>query len=89
MTEKRFVADNEYVMQNGEVYVVCGGKHSADVVATALNELLEENEQLKQEKQGILKRIDDYIWEWEDEGTPVADEMKQLKKDIEKGYLEW
>ena len=48
MTEKRFVADNKYVMQNGEVYVVCGGNHSADVVATALNESLEENEQLKQ-----------------------------------------
>ena len=51
MTEKRFVADNEYVMQDNQVYVVCSGEHSADVVATALNELLDENEQLKQQIQ--------------------------------------
>ena len=54
MTEKRFIADNGYVMQDGEVYVVCKGEHSADVVATALNELIEENEQLKQ---GIIDCI--------------------------------
>ena len=47
MTEKRFIADNEYVMQDDEVYVVCKGEHSADVVATALNELIEDNRQYK------------------------------------------
>ena len=46
MTEKRFVADNEYVMQDNQVWVVCGGEHSADVVATALNELIDENVEL-------------------------------------------
>ena len=48
MTEKRFYTDGQYVMQDGEVYVICSGEHNADVVATALNELLTENEQLKQ-----------------------------------------
>ena len=57
MTEKQFIADNEYVMQNGQVYVVCGGEHSADVVATALNELISENEQLQQQ----LDNVDDCL----------------------------
>ena len=58
-----------------------------------LNRLNDENEQLKQSikeiddaelhlKQIILKRIDDYIWEWDDEGTPVAQVLKELKEDI-------
>jgi len=50
--------------------------------------LKQEEEVSKEIKQSIIKRIDDYIWEWEDEGTPVADEMKKLKDDIIRGYLE-
>ena len=46
---KRFVQNTNLVMQNNEVYVVCGDEHSADVVTTALNELINENEQLKKE----------------------------------------
>lgn len=57
MTEKRFYNDGKYVMQNGGVYVVCGGEHSADVVATALNELLEENKQLKEKNATIKGKI--------------------------------
>ena len=48
---KRFVQNTNLVMQNNEVYVVCGDEHSADVVTTALNELIGENEQLKQSEQ--------------------------------------
>lgn len=62
MTRKRFVADNEYVMQNEEVYVVCGGKHSADVVATALNESLDEIEQLKKENNELRQDNDIKFW---------------------------
>ena len=51
MTEKRYYTDGQYVMQDGEVYVICSGKHNADVVATALNESLNEIEQLKKEKE--------------------------------------
>lgn len=58
----------------------------------------DENEQLKQSikeideaelhlKQIILKRIDDYIWEWEDEGTPVAQVLRELRDEI-KGDVE-
>ena len=58
MTKKRFIADNEYVMQNGQVYVVCGGEHSADVVATALNELISENKQLKEKIKQLEQELD-------------------------------
>ena len=62
------------------------------------HELKDENEQLKQSikeiddaelhlKQIILKRIDDYIWEWEDEGTPVAQVLRELRDEI-KGDVE-
>lgn len=78
MTEKQFIADNEYVMQNGQVYVVCGGEHSADVVATALNELISENEQLK-EALKELKEIGDYqamvIQESYDMKSSIEDEI--------------
>lgn len=47
MTEKRFYNDGKYVMQKGGVWVVVGGKHSADVIATALNELIEEINRLQ------------------------------------------
>ena len=71
MTEKQFIADNEYVMQNGQVYVVCGGEHSADVVATALNELISENEQLQQQ----LDNVDDCL---------TRNDIKMLK--AERGF---
>jgi len=47
MTEKRFYTDGQYVMQKGEVWIVAGGEHSADVIATALNELIEERNKLQ------------------------------------------
>lgn len=53
MSEKRYHTDGQYVVQAKGVYVVCGGKHSADVVATALNELLDENRQLKEENEQL------------------------------------
>ena len=71
--------------------------HNSEVVEM-LNKLSDENEQLKQSikeiddaelhlKQIILKRIDDYIWEWEDEGTPVAQVLRELRDEI-KGDVE-
>ena len=57
MSEKRFYTDGQYVMQDREVYVICNGEHNADVVATALNELLDEIEQLKKENHGLKLRM--------------------------------
>ena len=57
MTEKRFVNKGKDIFQYGEWWCSAGGEHCADVIATALDMLLDENEQLKKEKQYFLKVI--------------------------------
>lgn len=49
MTKKRFVNKGKDILQYGEWWCSAGGEHCADVIATAINELIEENEQLKQD----------------------------------------
>ena len=86
MTEKRFYTDGQYVMQDGEVYVVCGGEHSADVVATALNESLDEIEQLKKSYQVLADMCDKY----KEVKDSLENENECLKKELfesEKDYL--
>ena len=83
---KRFVQNTNLVMQNNEVYVVCGNEHSADVVTTALNELIEENRQLK-------KQLDYHtrMHEWfrneayllQNKLGNREDEIRRLKGDVE------
>ena len=64
MSEKRFYTDGQYVMQDGEVYVSCNGKHNADVVATALNEVLDENEELKELRDYFERKKYEYHNKW-------------------------
>ena len=47
MAEKRFVNEGKYIMQNGEWYCSAAGEHCADVITTALNELITENQKIK------------------------------------------
>lgn len=62
MTEnKRFIAVDECVMQDNEVYIVCKGEHNADVVATALNEFYERNEHLEKENQKLKDEKEVYM----------------------------
>jgi len=58
MTEKRFKAIDENIWQGNEIWCVAGGKHCADVIATAMNELINENEQLKQLCKVLIKEIE-------------------------------
>lgn len=51
MIEKRFVNKGRYIHQYGEYWCGAGGEHCADVIATALNELIEENEKLNKKLQ--------------------------------------
>lgn len=48
MTAKRFVNMGNDIFQYGEWWCSAGGEHCADVIVTALNQLIEENEQLKE-----------------------------------------
>lgn len=47
MTAKRFVNKGKHIFQYGEWWCSANGEHCADVIATAINELIEENKQLK------------------------------------------
>ena len=83
MTEKRFYNDGKYVMQDGEVYVICNGEHNADVVATALNELLGENKQLKIQLQNTSAQRDEFYHGARENANRVGElekENKQLKQ---------
>ena len=54
MTEnKRFVNKGKDIFQYGEWWCSANGEHCADVIATAINELIEENEQLKFELEEV------------------------------------
>ena len=45
---RRFINVNHEIWQNGEWWCSAGGEHCADVIATALNMVTDENKQLKQ-----------------------------------------
>lgn len=48
MTQKRFTINGKEIIQDKQVWCMAHSEHCADVIATAINELIEENEQLKQ-----------------------------------------
>ena len=54
MIEKRFKNVGKDIFQYGEWWCSANGEHCADVIATAINEFIEENKQLKN-KIGVLK----------------------------------
>lgn len=60
MTDKRFVNKGKHIFQYGEWWCSANGEHCADVIATAMNELYEENEQLKKENYELHKRLGDF-----------------------------
>ena len=64
MTKKRFQNQGKDILQYGEWWCSAGGEHCADVIATAINELLEENQQLKKENHMLkvtIRRNEGYI----------------------------
>ena len=101
MTKRFTYVKNNLITQYQSLPIQEIGKGKAlhcQGIVDKLNKLSDENEQLKQSikeideaelhlKQIILKRIDDYIWEWENEGTPVAQVLRELRDEI-KGDVE-
>lgn len=51
MNEKRFVNKGKEILQKGEWWCSANSEHCADVISTALNELIKENEELKKENE--------------------------------------
>ena len=58
MTKKRFVNKGKDIFQYGEWWCSAGGEHCADVIATAINELVEENNELKKYNELMEKTLD-------------------------------
>lgn len=89
MTEKRFYADGQYVMQEGKVWVAAGGEHSADVITTALNELIEERNKLQFDyNMEILTRrsIEKENEQLREENKELNDIIDTIEKDYENRY---
>ena len=47
MTTKRFTIYGKEIIQDNEVWCIANSEYCADIIATAMNELNDENEQLK------------------------------------------
>ena len=75
MIEKRFTVYGKEIVQDDECWAVAYSKYNADVIATALNELIEENQVLKQSQASTLREFE--------KGTKkiqqLAKENKELK----------
>lgn len=56
-TAKRFTINGKEIIQNKQVWCVANSEHCADVIATAMNELCEENEQLKEHQRTLEAKI--------------------------------
>jgi hypothetical protein len=90
MTKKRFVNKGKDIFQYGEWWCSAGGEHCADVIATAMNELIKENEQLKQRNTNQYNQLNK-LWgliqakDWE---TLTAMD-NQMKEDEERLQREW
>lgn len=82
---KRFVNMGNEIYLNGEWWCSAGGEHCADVIATALNELIDDNEYLKQEiernissfKENNRKRL-----ELEKENKELEKENESLRREL-------
>lgn len=77
MTEKRFKNVGKDILQYNEWWCSAGSEHCADVIATAINELLDENEQLKKELDGFKPLI------FETDGMPITLYEKKDGGDVE------
>lgn len=88
MTEKRFVNTGKDIFQYGEWWCSAGGEHCADVIATAMNELIKENEKLKSKNRGLQSELQIFkedvthsnfmINKFRDENR----QLKQFKEDL-------
>jgi len=65
MTKKRFVNKGKDIFQYGEWWCSAGGEHCADVIATALNEIMDKNAQLKKENKELeneIEKLENRLW---------------------------
>lgn len=64
MTDKRFKNSGKYILQNNELWGVANSEHWADVISTALNELINENNELKKENWILLHFFEQVYYDY-------------------------
>ena len=90
MTEKRFTVYGKEIVQDNECWAVAYSEYNADVIATALNELNDENQELQgkydAQKQLFCQLNSDKNNIWQDyqdlkkENEQLKSELKGLRK---------
>ena len=82
MSGKRFENVGKDIFQYNEWYCSAGGEHCAEVIAEALNILIEENNELKQSNKYLQGQLEDYS-NVEIDNIELRDENQQLKNQNE------
>ena len=81
MTGKRFTINGQEIIQDKQVWCMANSEHCADVIATAMNELHEENQRLKKEILFFQKELRDCSWKSRELTlSEVEDAIKKIKK---------
>lgn len=91
MKKERFINIENDIFQDREWWCSAKGKRCAEVIATAMNELMDENEQLKKENKeyirGLeLKKAECQSWasdvrELREQNCQLEKENKELKQE--------
>ena len=90
---ERFVSEGKDILQYGEWWCSAGGEHCADVIATALNMILDENERLKnaigyyyEEHKRCVDNYVDKIKEVEKENENIKKVLINKRKEVLNDY---
>ena len=90
---ERFVSEGKDILQYGEWWCSAGGEHCADVIATALNMILDENERLKnvvgynyEEHKRCVDNYVDKIKEVEKENENIKKVLINKRKEVIDDY---
>ena len=84
MTKRRFVNKGKDIFHYGEWWCSAGGEHCADVIATALNEIMDKNAQLKKENEQLKQIAEEFIENKTQHNLwKLRTILKELKGDLE------
>lgn len=83
---KRFIINGKEIIQDKQVWCIAGSEHCADVIATAMNELHEENNELRLQLNSCSDQRDEFHRGARENANRVGElkgENKQLKTFLE------
>lgn len=86
---KRFTVNGKEIIQNKQVWCMANSEHCADVISTAMNDLYDENEQLRKDTTVLILANQDYRKENEQLRKEIEDlnwELTEIKKSEDENY---